>query len=162
MIHLSTILVWVFGLLVAVAASPVAQSPAFGDIQLPEYDGSIQLVLREMLDNNFWFLFQGPFGVAVKLCEHDHRFHSPGMWVHPGPADVNHPPFPTQIEIKVKIGNREDCWYLNDGKGNAGRLQCGYPYDLWYDFKRDPQWDKPTEQCAHNGMRAHRAFYVEY
>ncbi|CAI9628926.1 unnamed protein product [Alternaria burnsii] len=92
MIHLSTILVWVFGLLAVIAASPISQ-PTPSDITERANDSSLQLVLGEMLGNHFWWLFQGPQGIAVDMCGLDEQFELLKLWPHPGTANIDSPPF---------------------------------------------------------------------
>ncbi|RYN34022.1 hypothetical protein AA0121_g12427 [Alternaria tenuissima] len=113
-----------------------------------------------MLGNHFWWLFQGPRGIGVDMCGLDEQFELVKLWPHPGTANIDSPPFPTKITVKVRYDGRQECSYYNDGKGNAGRLVCADPSPYSTDFKRDPQWDKPTEVCK--GKRMHRGYFVEY
>ncbi|KAL1794512.1 hypothetical protein ACET3X_007933 [Alternaria dauci] len=159
MIHPSAILVWVLGLLAVVAASPFSQSTS-SDVTELAGGGSFQLVFGEMLGNRFWWLFQGPLGVAVKLCDFDERFKLIKLWPHPKPANVDSPPFPTSDLFKVDIEHHVNCWYVNDGTGEMGHIQCNIPSGTWHDFKRDLQWNNPTENCK--GKRMKRAYYAEY
>ncbi|KAF2029951.1 hypothetical protein EK21DRAFT_112429 [Setomelanomma holmii] len=122
--------------------------------------GSIQIFFYAHEQLRGWAAIQGPQGVAWKCQTQGWK------WITNSPnsqdgVDMNDPSYPKAgFKWPVAIEDYKDCRYESDGS-RPGRLLCGNPAWLIYDFLRDPSWDDSIFDC-HGETLWHRAWYVEY
>ncbi|KAH6342924.1 hypothetical protein HBI37_091310 [Parastagonospora nodorum] len=136
------------------------------------YENSIQILFSEHRGYFSWYVFKGPWGIAVSPCGKREKFKlSAEDMREPRPHKdlslMNPPRIPAGANWQIEIEGWSDddrCWIAGD-KDGAGSLKCGNPPFLDYPIMPDPGNTNGIIRCLNGdmvGLAFHRAWNVEW
>jgi hypothetical protein len=136
------------------------------------YENSIQILFAEHRGYFSWYVFKGPWGIAVSPCGRREKFklsaedmREPRL--HKDLSLMNPPTIPAGADWQIEIEGWSDhdrCRIAGD-KDGAGSLKCGNPPFLDYPIMPDPSNTNGLIRCLNGdmvGLAFHRAWNVEW